>query len=81
MTEKSEVNFCILIDENGDYAIGGDENDAAERYADDIGGDDALAKRHIKLTLSIPLPKPVEVSGEISETGSEFKLSVDPVAA
>lgn len=67
MTKQIEV--WILIDENGDYATGVDAEEAACEYESDIGCGDDTAKRLIKVTLNVPLPVVVELTGDVPSEG------------
>lgn len=62
----AEIEVWIVVDENGDYTVGADLDSAAERYGEDVGGDNgSLGIRHVKVTLKVPLPKPIELTGEV----------------
>ena len=69
-TEYFAVNIVLLVDEDGDYAVGQDEDDARERYDDEVGGD--RARHFIHLSIRVPLPWPIHVSGTLpkQEDGS-----------
>jgi hypothetical protein len=60
------VEFYVLVDESGDFGIGRDEDVAKDNYADDIGGG-AGPMRMVKVTLNVPEPKTVEMSGDVPE--------------
>jgi hypothetical protein len=62
-TEYFAVNIVLLVDEDGDYAVGQDEDDARERYDDEVGGD--RARHFIHLSIRVPLPRPIHVSGDL----------------
>lgn len=70
-----DFEVWILVDETGDYAVGEDANTAAERYADNIGNG-AGAMRSVKVTLRIPLPKPIEVTAEIPAESETCNVTV-----
>ncbi len=61
----AEIEIYAVVDRDGDYEVGKDEDEALERYGDNIG---AYASRHtIKMSLTVPLPKPIEVSATLPE--------------
>ncbi len=70
-----EVEVWIVIDENGDYAVAATQEAAVERFADEVGGE--LATRQVKVTLKVPLPKPLEMTGEVpaEPEGAELRVA------
>jgi hypothetical protein len=77
-TEFATIEVWVMIDEGGDYVADASEENLGQRYADDIGGDEGVARRKVKITLKVPLPKPIELTGEVPEeelTGSELKVA------
>lgn len=62
----TSVEVWVLVDDQGEYAIGVDEEQAIERYDEDFQGS-ASCRRAVKVTLTIPTPKPIEVKGELPE--------------
>jgi hypothetical protein len=61
----AECEVWVLIDENGDYSVGKDQEQAQEDYDGNINAPGA--KRMVKLTIKIPLPVPVEVTVNVPE--------------
>jgi len=43
--EKAEVTLVVLVDANGDYAVGKDADAAREAYANDVGDMDSWPRR------------------------------------
>ena len=58
--QTCEVEVFVVVDENGDYAVAKDADELGTAYDNDIGGDTGLARRVLKLTVSVPLPQTVE---------------------
>ncbi len=69
-SEYMEVNIVLLIDEDGDYVVAQDEDDARERYDAEIGSD--RARHYIHLLIHVPMPRAIQVSGTLpkQEDGS-----------
>jgi hypothetical protein len=71
------LEIVVCVDANGDYRTGRDADEAREKYEEDIG---ALAEcdgfRIYNLTLTVPLPRPVEVSGTVARTDDSATLTV-----
>jgi hypothetical protein len=71
-----QVVAWVLIDENGDYVADDDADKLAERYDEVIGGDrDTLNMRRVRVTLTVPKPRPAELVGVVAPepTGGELK--------
>lgn len=77
MAKRESIELWACIDARGDYAAGKSEEEAREKYEEDIG---PLAEcsgfRLVKLTVSVPLPEPVELSGEASDVETATLSSV-----
>ncbi len=75
-TEYAEVEVWVVVDGPGDYGVGKDEEAATENYREDIG-DSAGPMRVVKMTLKVPLPKIMEVTGTVPEDAEgEIALAV-----
>ncbi len=64
-----EVEVWVLVDDSGDYVASHDSDALKEAYEDkvqEIG--EAAGLRRVKLTVKVPLPKPIELVGTASET-------------
>jgi hypothetical protein len=59
----------LMIDANGDYAVGVDVDQVAELYDETVAGSEC--RRLIKLTVSANLPKPVEASVTVPDEAGE----------
>lgn len=64
-----QVEVWVVVASTGDYEVGRDADAAEERYADDIGGNEC--RRMVKVTLTVPLPVAVELTGVVPEESSE----------
>lgn len=69
------VEVVVIVDENGDYAIGVDAASAAEKYAEDFT-DEGQARRVIRATINVPTPKPVELTATVAEESAAGELKV-----
>jgi hypothetical protein len=71
MSQTTQVEVWVLVDANGDYAVGRDAADAREDYDNDIGNDvDEMGGfRLVKVLLTVPLPVVVELSGTVPADG------------
>lgn len=56
MSEASNFEVYIMVDENGDYVIAKEKDDLAGIYQDEIG-ESGLATRIVMVELEIPLPE------------------------
>lgn len=66
-TTNATVEVWVLVDEAGDYVAHADPALLNEAYDDQIGGErDSLSFRRVKVTITIPLPKPVELVGTVA---------------
>lgn len=64
-------DVVILIDANGDYAVGKCNDTAVEAYEADIGSiGDSGGYRLVNLTVKAALPAPVELAAMIPADGS-----------
>jgi hypothetical protein len=73
--ETCEIEVWVMVNENGEYEVGCDEDEVGERYSDNIN--DNLARRAVKVILTVPMPKPVTMRGTVpAEAEGEFALSV-----
>lgn len=60
-SELVEIEVWAMVDSSGDYQVGKDAEDVGSRWSEDFGGDHSTAKRHVKVTIKLPLPRPVEL--------------------
>jgi hypothetical protein len=61
----TSIEVWIVMNEDGDYEVGKDEDDAVERFEDDVGGS---FRRVVKINVTMGPPEPqvanVTVPGE-----------------
>ncbi len=79
MARTEKVSFVLLIDENGDYAVGKEFEEAKELYEGNIQTLGDCDFRTVNFTLEVPLPKPIQVSAAIPDqpTGQPLTLTVN----
>jgi hypothetical protein len=68
----AEIEVFVAVNEDGEYEVGVDENEAGERL-DGIGG---YQRRVFALKLTVPLPKPAEVSATLPEREGQLSLAI-----
>jgi len=74
-SEMVQVEVWVLVDQDGDYVVGKDNESLAELYDDQVGGDrDTLSLRRVKITLNVPKPKPVELTATVAEEPAAGEL-------
>jgi hypothetical protein len=71
MAAKLEsFDLVLLIDANGDYAVGKCQDTAAEAYEQDVGAlSESGGFRIVNLTVKATLPESVELEGVIGGEG------------
>lgn len=75
--QATQVEVWVLVDEDGNYVACEDAGDIHVRYDEVVGGDrDMLSMRRIKVTLTVPLPKPVELVGTVPAEPDGGELNV-----
>ena len=76
MANTAQVEVWVVVDENGDYAVGADDDGAYDAYDETVGGT-RLARRAVKVTLTVPLPETVELTGTAPECGAAELAAVN----
>lgn len=69
MTEDTpmvEIEIYIVVDEDGDYELGKEQDEATERYDENISS--LQAKHVIKMTVQVPAPRIIEVAAALPAT-------------
>jgi hypothetical protein len=77
--EKAALEIWAMVNEDGEYVASHDEDSLTELYDDSIGGTPRNC-RTVKLTLTVSLPRGVEVSAELPDDANgetELALSVE----
>ena len=77
MTDKLDVSIWLIIDSDGDYAVGTTEDEANEVFGDQIGG--SLAHRVIKIKAKVTPPAVEEVEFNIPDTAGTTQVEVEVV--
>lgn len=73
----TELELWACVDASGDYGLGRDADEAKAAYENDIGQlADAEGFRCFKITLTVPLPEPVELTGSVPAEERQPVLSV-----
>jgi hypothetical protein len=74
VADTADVEIWITVDEEGDHEVASNQSDAEELFADNTGGN---RPRHtIKLSLTVPLPKVIEVAAALPE-GPDGSYSIE----
>lgn len=77
MAEMINAEVFILVDANGDYAIGLDEPSARDTYEETIQAlTDCDGFRLVKVTVAVPLPAVVELTGAVPAVEPAGPLAV-----
>lgn len=71
-----ELEVWVLLDQCGDYGVGKDMETACTNYKEEVGSLDDLHHRYIKVTLTVPLPGPVELKGTVPPEVATGQLKV-----
>lgn len=73
-----ELVVWVVVDEDGDYDCAGDADDAAARYSENVCDPTGIPRglRRVKLTVKVPLPQTIELSGEVVADESAAGLTV-----
>jgi hypothetical protein len=76
--QTCQIEVWVVVDENGDYAAGNDEDGCRAAYGEIIEEDGLNIKAHrcIKVTLTVPLPVTVELTGTVPAIGEPSGLKV-----
>lgn len=68
MTTKTKCEFYIAINEDGEYSVDVDMDDAATKLVEDAGGN---MVRVIKLTAMIAAPQVIEAEVDVPDEAGE----------
>jgi len=75
--QTCEIEVWILVDEDGGAVADCDPSHLRDEYETDVGELDVTkAMRQIKVTLTVPLPKPIELTGTVPAEVSTGELKV-----
>ena len=71
MAETCKCEVWLCVDSAGDYASGADEAAARESYEENVQAlSDADGFRLVKVTVNVPLPEVVELTGNAPALGT-----------
>lgn len=77
MPKTVQCDFVMIVDAQGDFAVGRTFDAAKEAYEADIGSlDDSNGFRSIGLGLTVPVPDEITVTGAVPVTDGEVALTV-----
>jgi hypothetical protein len=71
-----EIEVWVLVDSDGNAVAHTDRDSIAELYDEQIGGESAMARRLVKLSLKIPVPAEVALTGTVPDDGSPAVLAL-----
>jgi len=67
-----EIEIFLMINEDGDYEVATDNDLVLECFEENVGGTGQVTK----ITLTVTLPKPREVSGVLPEGSENVNLTL-----
>ena len=71
------VEIWVLVDQDGFYVVSEDRETLAESYENEFTAlNSEITTRYIKVTLQVPLPKPVELTATVAEETATGELKV-----
>jgi hypothetical protein len=71
------IEVCVLVDSDGNCAVGLGSDEVHEAYANAVGELSAVdGHRMLYLTLNVPLPECVALEGTVPEDGSNATMTV-----
>ncbi len=71
-----EIEVWVKVNENGEYEVGTSGDEAKDRFEENIGDDGTQGMRFVKLTVKVPLPVTIEISGEVETAEEPGELKV-----
>jgi hypothetical protein len=73
----STFSLVLLVDANGEYAVGKDSESAIEAYENDIGSlGESGGFRLLNLEVKAPLPEQVELTGTVPAAEGKATLTI-----
>lgn len=68
MAITKAIEMYAVVDDEGDYGVGIDADDAAKNYEENVGAiSEVCGFRMIKILVTVPLPEIVTLSGTVGE--------------
>lgn len=68
MPETKEIEFYVMVDQDGDFGIDTDRDNLPDRYREEISMEGLEASRVLHLKLTVQLPTPTVVQATIPDT-------------
>lgn len=65
MSGRTKIDIYAVVDSDGEYEIGRDEDEATERFEENYAS--SMPRQLIHMSIGVPLPRVVEVTGELPE--------------
>lgn len=69
--ETTEIEFSILIDQDGDFVIAKDVDELGDLYENDISSTAPSRSRTLTFKLTVPLPRATEITATVPDKGDE----------
>jgi hypothetical protein len=66
---KQTFEIVLIVDANGDYAVGADYDNATENYDNEVGG--GAARRVITIRANVALPEEPEVVVDVPDMAGQ----------
>lgn len=76
MATFKKVEVVVVVDADGEYAVGVDADDAGNNYDASYDTSVQIPRRLVRITLNVPLPQVVELEAEIPEEPATGELTV-----
>lgn len=74
---SEKLTVFVVVDADGNYEVGPDADTARARYEENVGTlGECDGFRFVEMTVSVPLPKPIEVSVDVPEGEEEATVTV-----
>jgi hypothetical protein len=77
MSKRIEIRVLVLIDSEGYWVVGTDDDEIHERYTEVVGEDTSSPRRLVAINLKVPLPTVVELNGEVPAETEVSDLTVE----
>lgn len=68
------LEVWVVVDADGDYAVGTDEETACDAFDSEVGGNHG--RRVVKMSVTVPLPAVIELTGEVPAEPEPAALKV-----
>lgn len=70
MTDTTEIEFSIMVDGDGNFVVHTDPDSLGEQYENEVGSPPNVS-RVFTMKLTVPLPKPTQVTAVVPDKGDE----------